>query len=334
MDRRIYTYISEIAKESVVAGVKDFVKSFKSVKAYLVGSCGAFYATKDKLFKDLNDFSSNFMSDSLVLKALLFLFIFLILLFLFYQIKQFCLYSWRKYILIKRESVYGNAIVLLSQAYANIHSNRYKELETTEVKTILVDFCDKIRDIYEFKTKSKCSVSIKIMINLPESDSSISYDTQVVNLVRDSSCLNRYTNEYERVKHNIANNTCFQRIVAKFFSNKYNEMFFLSNDIPSIDDYDNSSFQLYPKYTDNLTKTEKSRRKHYPLEYRSELVVSLAPLKIEEKINFPILGFLCVDCQLENQQVFDSKYDIPLMQGVADGLYDFIKKNLSNKKVS
>lgn len=334
MDKRIYTYISEIVKDSVVAGIKDFTKSFKSAKAYLVGSCGAFYATKDKLFKDLNDFSSNFMSDYPILKGLIFLFIFLTFLFLFYQIKQFCLYSWRKYILVKRESVYGNAIVLLSQAYANIHSNRYKELEIIEVKTILVDFCDKIREIYEFKTKSTCSVSIKIILNIPESNSSISYDTQVVNLVRDSSCKNRYTNEYERIKHNIANNTCFQRIVAKFFSNKYNEMYFLSNDIPSINDYDNSSFQLYPNYTDDLTKTEKSRREHYPLAYRSELVVSLAPLRIEEKTTFPILGFLCVDCQLENQQVFDSKYDIPLMQGVADGLYDFIKNNLSNKEIS
>ena len=105
-------------------------------------------------------------------------------------------------------------------------------------------------------------------------------------------------------------------------------MYFLSNDLLSLEDYENSSFLLFPDFNKETRADESKRRKNWPLKYKSELVVSLTPLEKESRTDYPILGFLCVDCELEKKEVFNSYYDVPLLLGVSDGLYDFIKFNL------
>lgn len=331
MNETLFSHIKAVLVATIISAIKDFIKSFKTIKAWAIGSCGAFYALKDKLFKDLSAAFPDFLPEQPIIKVLVFVLIALLIFLIYYLVKHFFIQSWRRYILIKRESVYGNAIVLLSHGYAKIHRNRGKDLSIEEVKAILSEFCDKIREIYEFKTKAKCSVSIKTIVDLKIENNGINFDTRVVNLIRDSKCHKRYSKEYDDIEHNIANNTCYERIISKFFSNKYDEMYFLSNDIPSISEYENSSFQLFPDYTLEVRGNEQSRRVKYPLKYKSELVVSLTPLIKDKKTTHPILGFLCVDCELEKQEVFNSRYDVPLLQGVSDGLYDFIKFYLYTK---
>jgi hypothetical protein len=330
MNENLYLQLGQVFKQSFLDGLNDFKIAFKTFRSWLVGSCGALYSTRDKLFADINKTFSEYLVDKPILKGAIVIIVFLFILLLYYQAKQFFIHSWRKYILIKRESVYGNAIILLSKGYSQIHNNRGKKLEPEEVKLILTDFCDKIREIYEFKTKSKCAVSIKTIVDLKIENNGIHFDTRVLNLVRDNKCTKRYSREYDDIEHNIANNTCYQRIISKFFSNKFDDMYYLSNDILADKDYENSSFQLFPEYTPEIRENENTRREKFPLKYRSELVVSITPLIKENKANFPILGFLCVDCELEKQEVFDSKYEVPMLQGVSDGLYDFIKYNLYN----
>lgn len=281
MKENIYKHLRDIFKESIVDGIKEFIASFQKLRNYLFGSIGAFYSTKEKLLAEIKNAFVEILKDSPWIKAGLFFIAVQIILFVYYQGKQFSLQAWRKWILIKRESVYGNAIVLLSSAYSKIHKNRNKELALEEVKSILQDFCDKIRDIYEFKTKAKCSVSIKTIIDLQEGDGGINFDTRVVNLCRDSKCKKRYNSEYEQIEHKIANNSCYQRIISKFFSNKPNEMFFICNDLIALEDYENSSFLLYPEYTKENREEESKRRQNWPLKYKSELVVSLTPLEKE-----------------------------------------------------
>lgn len=332
MNESIFLHFKAVLSDTFTFGLKEFTKSFKTFKTWLIGSCGGFYATKDKMFKDFDETYPTFLTGQPILKGIIFIIAFLLLLFLYYLFKQFFIQSWRRYILIMRESVYGNAIILLSQGYSKIHKNRNREMSIEEVKTILSDFCDKIRDIYEFKTKANCSVSIKTIVDLKIENNGINFDTRVVNLIRDSKSTKRYSREYEEIEHNIANNTCYERIISKFFSNKYDEMYFLSNDLPSLVDYENSSFQIFPEYSTEIRANEKNRREKFPLKYKSELVVSITPLIKDTKTTHPILGFLCVDCELEKQDVFNSKYDVPLLQGVSDGLYDFIKLYLYTKQ--
>jgi hypothetical protein len=329
MNKTFGLQILDIYKDSRGQGITEFINSFKSLKAWLIGSCGALFATKDKLYPQFSQTFPLLLPNHPYFKAMLFFVFAFLALLVYYQIKQFLIHSWRKYVLSKRESVYGNAIVLLSQGYAKIHKSRGKELSIEDVKSILSEFCDKIRRIYEFKTKAKCSVSIKTFLDLNSENNDITFETRVVNLIRDSEGKERYANStYDSKIHTIANNTCYQRIISKFFSGKFDDMYFLSNDIPSIEDYENSSFELFPKYTTEIRNNKDTRRSEYPLEYRSELVVSITSIIKEDKTTFPILGFLCVDCELEKVEVFNSKYDVPLLQGVSDGLYDFIKYNL------
>jgi hypothetical protein len=57
----------------------------------------------------------------------------------------------------------------------------------------------------------------------------------------------------------------------------------------------------------------------------SEIVVPVTPMiAFKQNRKSELLGFLCVDCSKKN--VFNKRYDIPLIQGVADGIYDLLEK--------
>ena len=63
------------------------------------------------------------------------------------------------------------------------------------------------------------------------------------------------------------------------------------------------------------------------LPYSSELVYPIVPIKGNETNQKDLKGFICIDCNKPNK--FDeSRYDIPMVQGVADGIYDiFANRN-------
>lgn len=251
------------------------------------------------------------------------------LIFLYYQIKNFFIESWRRWILIKRESVYGNAIVLLSQAYSKIHINYGKVLTEIETKSILQEVCNKIKEIFDYKTQSKTSVSIKVVTEVKEGDQGINHKTTVANLVRDKDSSIRDTANYEAIKHTIAKNTCYSEIITNFFSgNRHNKLYFLKNDLPSENVYENSSFELYPNFTEEIRKDRNKRKENWPLSYKSELVIPISHIETNENDNLAILGFICIDCMLDGKPVFNEEYDMPMIKGVADGLYEFIKLNI------
>lgn len=56
------------------------------------------------------------------------------------------------------------------------------------------------------------------------------------------------------------------------------------------------------------------------ISYQSEMV---APILLANKpFDSSFLGFLCVDCEIEN--AFSKDYDMPILKGVADGIYELI----------
>jgi hypothetical protein len=99
--------------------------------------------------------------------------------------------------------------------------------------------------------------------------------------------------------------------------------YYLNNRLPADITYKNSSFQVYgelPTGCDTPTK----RRKAWRLPYRSEVVVPITPIVViggGRKKQF--LGYLCVDC--DSEDAFHDKYDVEMLRGVADGIYDLIK---------
>ncbi|MBI5913803.1 MAG: hypothetical protein HY842_00360 [Bacteroidetes bacterium] len=273
-------------------------------------------------FGSLWSFKTNVFEKYPFVRILLAFFVLAFSLFLLLFLRFFFIESWRKYILLRRESIYGNAIVLLSQSFSKLHSLRKKKtLEKKEVKDVLEAFCDNLSAIYEKKTKSKCGVSIKVF---SQCYSDLNFQSEVFTLCRNENTRSRYTNRVEPI-HTIARNTGYQRILSNFYSDKKDQLYFLCNDLPGYGEYDNSSFDVYPALPDDAKRDVTIRRDKWPLEYKSELIVALTPMEPENVTEFHVVGFLCIDCKLDKGEIFEEKYDVALVRGVADGVYDLIK---------
>ncbi|MBK6667893.1 MAG: hypothetical protein IPG48_17555 [Saprospiraceae bacterium] len=324
----IRQHLKLILSTSIKSAFDQFIKSVKQIKVWFTASAGSFFSTNNNLVqKDIFSwwplFENNYYNFFFVI-----IFVALII-YIYYLIKALIIESWRRWILIKRESVYGNAIVLLSQAYSKIHINYGKHLSEGETKLILQEICNKIKEIFDYKTQSKTSVSIKVVTEFKEGDQGINHKSTVANLARDKDSITRDTPNYGAIKHTIAKNTCYSHIITNFFSgNRQDKLYFLKNDLPGEDGYDNSSFELFPTFTEEIRKDKKKRRDLWPLSYRSELVIPISHIETTENDNLAILGFICIDCRLEGKPVFNEEYDMPMIKGVCDGLYEFIKLNI------
>lgn len=209
------------------------------------------------------------------------------------------------------DSIWGEAIVELKNAYAEIHSLRKKEnINDEEFIRVMVNLCDTLKKIFDKKTKAECCVSIKVPISSGENLMSL----ELCNLCRDSShkSKSRDTEMYKQIKHRIIGNTAYSIIVNKILRGNQKHLAYVNNNIAGSSDYENTSKDAYPNGT-------------FP--YNSELVYPIVPIKGNETNHRALKGFICIDCNKSNK--FDeNRYDIPLVQGVADGIYDiFTKRN-------
>lgn len=212
------------------------------------------------------------------------------------------------------DSIWGSAIVTLKNAYSEIHQLRQKEeFSDKEFVAVMLRFCDALKTIFDNKTKSNCCVSIKVTVS--ENDS---LETLVLkNLCRDSHHQNRDTEQYKSIQHTIIGNTAYTKIVLKILKGNQKHLAYINNDIPNSNDYENTSKECY---TDGI------------LPYQSELVYPIVPIKGNEISRKRLKGFICIDCNKPNK--FDEKrYDIPMIEGVADGIYDlFVRRNSRKEK--
>lgn len=322
--------LSEIIIKSFSQGWGRFLQSLKSLKTWVGGSAGSFFSTNNSFIdQDLLSwwpiFNNNYYNFGVVLILLI------LLIFVYYQIRFFLIESWRRWILIKRESVYGKAIVLLAEGYSQIHKNSNRDLAIIETKTILTNFCNNIKEIFDYKTKSCSSVSIKVIADFHHNDNVANLNSRVENLVRNSEADSRNSANYNAIEHTIAKNTCYQRILTNFMSgNKQDKLYFLSNDLPGENEYDNSSFELHQEFVDSYKDDPKKRREKWPLPYRSELVLPISQWDSSKEDELAIIGFMCIDCELERKEVFNNEYDVKMIKGISDGLYDFIKTKIIN----
>lgn len=211
------------------------------------------------------------------------------------------------------ESIYGDAILILRDSFSKVHSIRKKEIiDDSEFIETMVVFCNNLKGIFEKKTKSKCSVSIKV----PSKDS-INERSSVQNLCRDSiATMSRDTDLYKKVNHTIIGNTPYQKIVNNILKGNKEKLHYINNDINSNGDYENTSREAYIDAK---------------LPYSSELVYPLLPFTWDKKTNnYDCIGFICVDC--ESKDSFDDKYDVGIISGVADGIYDIITLRNNQKE--
>lgn len=239
------------------------------------------------------------------------------------------LYSLFKEILISRIG-YGDAIIYLHHAFQNINLLKLKstKLSAEEVKTELTIFCTTLKDLYEKRTKSRCCVSIHLFKEL-QSDNKM-FTSNVFNFIRDKDC-SRNDKNYQDFSHTVHENTCYEEIVKNLLSKDYDQLFYINNDLPSDIGYQSTSLAVKEKHWGmkfEPTKKHKvkHRRKNWYLDYRSEIVVPILPSSNQN--DYFLLGFFCIDCKKQKSITFNRKYDVPLLQGVVDGIYDIIYNNI------
>ena len=235
-----------------------------------------------------------------------------ILIFLCYGVKEFGKYIHNIYV----DSIWGNAIIELKNAYSEIHFLRKKdEINDEEFIQVMIIFCDTIKRIFDKKTKTNCCVSIKVAIL---NGDNVSFENtinsiELKNLCRDSRHGDRDTKKYQSIKHGLFANTAYNIIANKIVKENQRHLAYVNNDILNSKDYMNTSKECY---TDGK------------LPYNSELVYPIIPIKTDKstKNDLKILkGFICIDSESSN--AFDEeRYDIPMIEGVADGIYDIFEK--------
>lgn len=203
------------------------------------------------------------------------------------------------------DSIWGDAIIDLKNAYAQIHFLRKKDkISDEEFMSTLVSFCNILKVIFDRKTKGNCCVSIKVPAG--QFDSIETWN--LANLCRDDKHQDRDTTRYCNTKHTVLGNTPYTIIVDNLLSNNPKmPAYYINNDIENTRDYRNTSRNLH---SENL-------------KYYSELVHAIIPILGDHEYQHELLGFLCVDCDKKN--AFDvSRYDVPMVEGIVDGIYDII----------
>jgi hypothetical protein len=242
------------------------------------------------------------LANSVVLgfRFLLFLFIWRFALRLSTNTRTYLKEKWR-------ESIYGNSIVLLKDLFAIVHSLRKTDFNAEDFMKVMVDSCEKTKQIFDLHEKGKYSVSIKV-----GKTSSIDPSASVVNLCRNSDSQIRDTDKYRQTDHTIIGNTAFQVVVNSILRQKEvgHKTYYLNNNIDLSQDYQNTSKDANP---------------NRQLSYKSEIVVPIIPLTRKIPTNYGLLGFICVDSDVKNG-FSDELYSSAILEGIADGLYDIIEK--------
>lgn len=207
------------------------------------------------------------------------------------------------------ESVYGHAIILLKEAFAKVHSLRkQREIKEEDIIDVALCICNNLKNIFDKKTHTNCSVSIKVPVYSSNHTAKITADHNVRNFIRDSSHVKkRDTANYMAVDHTISLNTPFLKVYNGIKSQEKQNFYYLNNNISATNEYDNTSRKVY---ADGV------------LPYNSELVYPITPSLWDSQSSYDLLGFICVDCVEAGK--FNNSYDVAIMEGTADNLYDII----------
>lgn len=234
----------------------------------------------------------------------------ILLLFLFLIFN--CIKAVVRHLKIERKNTYGEIILVLKDFFSKINFLRkLAKIDSIYLKPSLQEICDSLKECFDDKTNSKCCVSIKLFEKITD-DGIIDTNATVYNLCRDgASQPERDSDIYKNINHTIFDNTPFLNIVRNILKqgSSVEECYYINNDIPKTDNYSNSSKAAYPKNK---------------LPYNSELVVPLLPLNSEDGTITNLVGFICLDSNKKNS--FGTKYDLPMLQGIADGIHDVIMK--------
>lgn len=228
-----------------------------------------------------------------------------------------------------RKARYAEAVSYLNQAFGEIHDLTLVLNEITSTDQIIVR-CKRIMNhlaaAFSLISATKCSVCIKVMEGDPSKQVGSQIRPKVVTLCRDDTSPERTVDVSRGVEHWIDQNTDFEDLLQRAGTPQYH---FFANNLPGIRGYKNSSFTVYgnPHDVNDSTPSFFSgviRNERWPLPYKSTIVVPIAPRLDQQCHDYRLAGYLCVDSRPKG--AFRRNYDVDLLAGVADCLYDVINR--------
>ena len=203
---------------------------------------------------------------------------------------------------VDKDYIYANAILMMNEAFAVVHELRrtnFKPFDTSYLKT-LVCICNKMKEFFDHKTGSKCSVSIKVLV--ANTEEQFNYDALVKHICRDEICVESRLLIDNSEGHTISKNTSYQWIINQIRYKK-KDRYYINWDVKQMPHYTNSYYV---------------QRDQIP--YRSELIVPIIPIDFSS--NMFAGGFISIEC--EEPHKFNTIYDTALARGIAEGIYDVL----------
>jgi len=221
-----------------------------------------------------------------------------------------------------RERKYAQTIDLLGSGFSELHKlNRVKDYDYQKAITACDKLLSSLATAITMVSGTTCCATIKILVT-NETESSDPDNFKLSTLTFSRSSLQRKT-EDKKVNHWIHQNTDFLEILKNI--DKRKGISFFRNWLPFSFGYQNTSFQIYGTPSENVFL----RYFRWPLPYKSTIVVPICPCDSQNTKN--LVGFLCVDSG--KLGAFRKNYDVQLIQGVADGLYNVINKVMTSPDI-
>ncbi len=220
-----------------------------------------------------------------------------------------------------RKKRYVLAFNILNQGFAELHELERSESPEPLIKfNYLEKFSDALAQTFSHITNAQCSVCIKVL-------SEYNNRLEVWTLVRDSVSNNsrplQKKDKAKNLHHWVDANTDFITIIQNMASAK--KPYFCCNNLLWLNGYKNTRIADNSKQvSNNFTVSQFHKMRTWPLPYRSSFVVPIIPGYFNSNRYGKLAGFLCIDSQQTG--IFKEKYDLSIIQGVADGLYNVLVK--------
>ena len=227
-----------------------------------------------------------------------------------------------------RANVYGEAIKKLNDAFAKTHTLRRANEPPSgkDLMETLTFLCGQLQQVFALKTGKNCSVCIKVAQDLDL----VEENADMVTLCRDPRSnqdpVRRRVDYRPDVKHKVTDNTCFFEIFREL--GKVEDKYYFNDHTSKDRRYRNTSLLVHQEAVEG---TQEERLKKGRLPYETVLVAPISPLHFRHGDSPWIYGFLCIDSPTPH--VFNETYDLAILQGVADGIFDLVGRFLRPRKV-
>lgn len=219
----------------------------------------------------------------------------------------------------RKKTQYADAFGAINIGFSHLH--RLRRIEKPSIDQILSELgklCDEVSNAFCRIYGSKIGVCIKFI----ENDNG---RPRCKTLIRDSysNAQSRKSGSQDITKHWIDANSDFEFIYSNFDNENVDTSYYLEQHLPNCLDYKNTRLnpgwksKPFPFFPERFV-----RKWNWPLSYKSTLIVPIVPLFANDQSQEAIRGFLCADSPEEG--IFNKYYDVDIMKGVADGIYNQI----------